>query len=156
MSDKNKPAEDALVNISQLAEQFEMDRATVRKRLKDLPPAQVKGREKLYPRRDAEAVLSAAENPGLDEAKRRKASIEAELLELKLRRERGDLLDVKEVRSELQEIFKRLHQYFCVHYPAEAAARLYKAESPAQIAEILQRDFGRTFNDFRGDYKSFL
>jgi DNA-binding transcriptional regulator YhcF (GntR family) len=148
--------EEELFSISRLAEHFGLDRATMRKRLKFLEPVRETKREKLYLLADAELAVEQAEDTGYKDSKRRKVASEAALLELKLQRQRGEVVEIRAVREELQEIFKRLYQRLAVQYPREIAAQLYKAESAGQITEILRHDMGRMFNDLRSDYKSFF
>jgi hypothetical protein len=149
--------QEELLSISKLAERFELDRATVRKRLAaaGVKPRIETRREKLFAVAEAEAYLSDVADP-LDAARLRKLEQESDLLDLRLARERGELAPVQEVGDELQEIFKRLYQKLAVRYPREIAAQLYKAESPGQITDIMRHDMGRFFNEIREDYTSLF
>lgn len=153
---KKKKAEE-LFSISKLALQFELDRATVRKRLlaAGVAPVRETQREKLYRLAEVEQHLANTGAP-LDAARLRKIEQESDLLELRLARERGELVSMQEVGDELQEVFKRLYQRLAVQYPREIAAQLYKAESPGQITDIMRHDMGRFFNEIREDYTSLF
>jgi hypothetical protein len=144
------------LSISELSRLCKLDRATVVKRLKEVAPAHEEKKLKLYSLEDALPALIAGASAEMDEAKLRKAQADAELRELDLRRERAEVVGVKEVRSYAQALFKGVQQRVAVQMPRDIAAQLYKAESPAQITEILQREAGRFFNELRDDHKNLL
>lgn len=143
-------------SISELARLCALDRATVTKRLKEVEPAESREKLKLYKLEAALPALIAGESAEMDEAKLRKAQADADLRELELKRERGEVVLVKDVRNYAQALVRGLHQRVAVKLPSQIAAQLYKSESAAQIAETLQREFGRIFNELRDDHKSFL
>lgn len=148
-----------LHSVSALARLFDLDRATVAKRLAeaDVQPTKESKREKLYALKDALlALTSQGASSDLEEARRKKVELETARLQLLLDRERGELLPVRDVRDMLQRIFKRLHNSVCVQYPRDGAAQLYKADSVNHVAETLQRDLSRKFNDLRNDHSEFL
>lgn len=148
--------EPKLYSISALARLCKLDRATVAKRLKDVPPAEEGEREKLFTLEAAVPAILAGASAELDAAKLKRAKADANLRELELQRERGEVVEVKEVRNYAQALFRGVHQRIAVQLPRVVAAQLYKAESAAQITEILQRETGRIFNDLRDDHKSLL
>lgn len=152
----SKRGGEELYSISKLARHFDLDRATVRKRIDGVAPVRETKREKLYALAAVEPYLAPGASDPLDAARLRKLEQETDLLELRLARERGELVSVQEVGDEIQEIFKRLYQKFAVQYPREIAAQLYKAESPGQITDILRHDMGRFFNDLREDYRTLF
>jgi transcriptional regulator with XRE-family HTH domain len=153
---KTQPAGEML-SISKLAERFDLDRATVRKYLAaaGVEPRKETKREKLYLLAEVEPYLSNPSDP-LAAARLRKLEQESDLLDLKLRRERGELVSITEVGDEIQAVFKLLYQRVAVQYPREIAAQLYKAESPGQITDIMRHDMGRIFNEIREDYTSLF
>jgi transcriptional regulator with XRE-family HTH domain len=145
-----------LLSLSQLARLCGLDRATVTKRLKDVPPDDEQPKKKLYRLESALPALIAGANAEMDGAKLRKIQADADLRELELKRERGDVISVRDVRNHAQALVRGLHQRAAVRMPTEIAPALYKAESPAQVTEILQRELGRLFNDLRDDHTSLL
>lgn len=145
-----------LYSISELAKLCALDRATVSKRLKDVKPAHEEPKKKLFALDEALPPLIAGASAEMDEAKLRQAQAVADLKELELRRERAEVVEVKEVRNYAQALVRGIHQRVAVQMPNRVAAQLYKAESAAQITEILQRELGRDFNELRDDHKSFL
>jgi hypothetical protein len=147
---------DVLLSISALARLCGRDRATVVKCLKEVEPAEKKKKETLYRLEEAIPAIVAGADAEMAEAKLRKAQADAELKEIDLKRERGEVVEVKDVRAYAQALFRALHQRFTVRMPRDVAAQLYKAESAAQITEVLQREAGRIFNEVRDDHTSLL
>lgn len=149
-------SEETLYSISKLAEHFVLDRATVRRRLKDVQPVRATAREKLYRLAEAEEAINTEDEAGYEAARTRKVAAEAARLELKLAQERGELLPTADVREYALKLFKAMQNRVGVRFPREVAPALYKAESEAQITEILQREIARIFNELRSDHTSLL
>jgi Protein of unknown function (DUF1441) len=143
-------------SISQLAKLAKLDRATVTKRLESVASTSGAKNAKLYTLHDALPALIMGERTEMDEAKLRKMQAEADLKELEYAREREEVVEVKEVLSYTLQLFKGVHNRIALRFPREISQQLYKAESPAQITEVLQRELGRTFNELRDDHKRFL
>jgi hypothetical protein len=150
-------AQEELFSNSALAKRFHLDRATAAKRLSEagVLPVKSSAKGKFYRLADAQPVLSRTKNP-LDAQKLRKLEIEADLKELELQQERGDLVRTKEVRDQLQRIFAHLHQRIAMHYPKEISTQLYKAETSGQVEDILRTGLSKIFNELRTDPKSFF
>ncbi|HWQ34875.1 MAG TPA: hypothetical protein VNQ79_18675 [Blastocatellia bacterium] len=150
--------DEELCSISRLAEYFDLDRATMRRRLDDAgkQPVSARAKEKLYRLSDAEEAVAAADSSDLEAARLRKLNAEIRLKELEFERERGELVYVKDVRDDLQQIFHRLFQRTAVQLPREIASALFKAETSGEMAEILQRSLEKVFNDLRNDHQSYL
>lgn len=147
-------SEETTYSLSELAKLCALDRATVKKRLEGVEPQPGAKGAKLYTLKQAVPALVNNDDE-LDRERLRKTTAEADRLELQLRRDRGEVLPVKEVRDYLQDLFKRLQQRTVVQMPTAISQQLYKAESAGQINDILQRELGRIFNELRSDHKSF-
>ncbi|HYY96830.1 MAG TPA: hypothetical protein VE713_20160 [Pyrinomonadaceae bacterium] len=145
-----------LYSISALAELCKRDRATVRKCLKNVAPVEEREKEKLYTLAEAIPAIVRGASAEMDEAKLKKAQADARLRELELKREQGEVVEVREVRAYSQALFRAVQQRMAVRLPRDIAAQLYKAESAAQITEVLQREAGRVFNELRDDHTRFL
>jgi hypothetical protein len=147
-----------LLSISQLAARFELDRATVRKRLDaaGITPVSEKAKEKLFDVAIAQEVIEIQADATYEKARARKIALEAELKELDLQRERGELVAIRDVREDLQKIFQRLFQRIAVQSPKELAGALFKAESAAQVEDILRKHNGKIFSDIRRDHQAYL
>lgn len=146
----------ALYSISQLATLSGLDRATVTKRLADVPFQGGAKNAKTYSLEAALPALISGESTEMDEAKLRKMQAEAGMRELDLERERGEVVSTAEVSDYTLRLFKGVQNRIGLRFPREISQQLYKAESAAQITEILQRELGRIFNDLRDDHKRFL
>lgn len=145
-----------LYSISQLAKLCGLDRATVTKRLAEVEVTDGAKGAKTYALAVALPALISGESTEMDEAKLRKMQAEAGMRELDLERERGEVVPAKEVADYTLRLFRGMHNRVAVQFPRRIAGQLYKAESAAQITEILQRELGRDFNDLRSDHKRFL
>ncbi|MDQ1610328.1 MAG: hypothetical protein QOG00_259 [Pyrinomonadaceae bacterium] len=143
-------------SISQLASLCALDRGTVAKRLAEVPFEEGAKGAKSYALAAALPALIAGESTEMDEAKLRKVQAEADLKELEYQRERAEVVSTTEVADYTLRLFKGVQNRIGVRFPREISQQLYKAESPAQITEILQRELGRTFNELRDDHKRFL
>jgi hypothetical protein len=143
-------------SISQLASLCALDRATVAKRLVDIESTDGAKGAKTYALSAALPALIAGERTEMDAAKLRKMQAEADLKELDFQRERGEVLPTKDVADYALRLFKGMQNRIGVRFPREIAQQLYKAESAAQITEVLKRELGRIFNELRDDHQRFL
>lgn len=145
------------LSISALAKQAGVHRATARERLEraKIEPVQEKAKEKLYDPDEALRAIGADERSGLRKAQTAKTATEAARARLKLDRERGELVPIQDVRSDIQEIVKRIYQHFAVTGPQELAPQL-RGLKVAQIVERLQRDAERFFNELRTEHEGYL
>lgn len=147
--------EKELLSISELAERFELDRATVSKRLGDFPFERGKKNAKLYNPEDVAALLDdGGSNPDLEAAKLRRAQADAEKAEILVAKLRGELVNRVEVLTEVQEIFARLYQTICIQYVRRNSGRLFKMKSGTELAEALQKDLTAIFDEI-ADENSF-
>lgn len=151
-----KTAEEQFYSISQLAKLTGLDRATVVKRLEGVPHAEGAKGAKTYRLAAALPPLIKGQSSAYDEAELRKMEAEADLKEHKLAVEQQQYVPVKDVRDYATRLFQGIHRALAVQFPHEVAATLYKAESQAQIEEILKRELGRRFNGLRDNHKRFL
>jgi DNA-binding IclR family transcriptional regulator len=155
----SKKAEQArgLLNTTELAKRSGLNRATVKTKLetKGVQPRQEKAKEKLYDADEALAVLQQDGTTGLRKAQTAKTAAEAARTKLKLDRERGELVSIQEVREDVQELVKRIHQHFAVTGPTVLAPQL-KGKKVSQVEAALKKDAEDFFNDLRATYKAYL
>lgn len=140
-------------NISQLAEDFELDRASVRKRIQEagIEPVEERAKEKIYevsPR--LAAILSDVKSP-LSEAKLRRETAEAEIRELKLAEMRGEMVPMAEVVERFQQGFVRFYKEFALHQPKRLAARLAKTKTAVEASRLLKTDTEKIFARWKED-----
>ena len=145
-----------LFSISELAQLTTLDRATVSKRLKEIEPQGGARNAKTYSLEVALPALIAGASAEYDEARTRKMQADADLREHELAVERAEYLPMKEVRDYALLLFKAMHGRLAVQLPRRVAPALHKAGSPELIAEMLEKEVGRDFNDLRRDHTSLL
>lgn len=158
MPAKKKEPETKLLNQSELALLYDLDRATVRTRLKDAGVVGTPGkhRELLYDPDEAKAALESDSDEDYERERARKTRFDADLRELELQKQRAELLPVYEVREQMQKIIQRLYQTFAIQQPKTIAARLAKAKTPAEVEKILRESASKTFADLRRDHVKML
>jgi hypothetical protein len=146
------------LSIQQIALRCGLDRATTKKRLDQhrYEPA-INGKKLKIYRFDAEMEARLTESDTkLTDAKTRKETAAAQLAEIKVAKEIGELASVGEFIDVVQRLFGAMHKEIAVRMPKRLAARLAKAKNPAEISKILSADLNKTFNDLREDHSKFL
>lgn len=145
-------------NISQLAEMFDLDRASVRKRINEagIEPVEEKAKEKIYeltPR--LVGLLGDVKSP-LSEAKLRRETAEADLKELLLAQKRGELVAMVEVTEIVQRIVKTLYEEYVVRQPKRIGGQLVKAKTIAAVKKTLKTDSDRIMKTMRTNFERFI
>lgn len=148
-------------SMSELARMMGVDRRTLASRLEGGAPLKSAAREKRYRLSDAvqgfiAQPLQGQEAAGLSEARGRKLGAEAELAELKLGRESGELVKARNVATRVINIFRAWRLRLAVQLPREISQQLYRAESAEHVADILRREVDRMLNEFRADHLGFI
>lgn len=146
------------LNISKLAFRFDLDRATVRKRITDatIEPVDEKAKEKIYnltPK--LEAILNQT-NAKLDDAKLRKESAMARLKEIEVAEAEGEMAPVSEFMDAVQKLFHAMYQEMTVRQPQRLANKLAKARTAVEVTQILKADTSNVFSRLRSDHEKFL
>lgn len=152
---KNAKEIEPLLSVTAMGRLFRLDRGTVSRRLEAVTPARVDNRGKFYRLEDAAPAMARLLEPGKS-ARQEKTEAEAALLKLKLRREQGDTMAKRDVFAYSLRLFRGMHQRLAVRLPREISAQLYKAESPAHVAEVLQVEMGKVFNEVKEDHLRFM
>jgi hypothetical protein len=143
-------------NISMLARETGMDRATITKRLDELGVKKRRVGPK-ETRVDHDEALMALQNPdGLRDARRKKLTAETALTVLKLQRERGEFLTKEDVRAGVFELIKAMHFRFVKAYPRDNARRLQRLRTAAELERTLSTDFSLMFDELKNDNLEFL
>lgn len=154
----NGNAKGEMLSISKIAMRCGLDRATCRKRLDEnrYEPVEIKAKEKIYLfDKDMEEVLTEVQNK-LTDVKIRKETAAAQLAEIKVREQSGELIAVSEVEDYLHRLFKSLYQEAVVRAPKRLAVSVKKAKTTAEAAEILTTAFGAIFNTVREDHGQLM
>jgi hypothetical protein len=141
-------------SISALARMAGVDRRTLASRLEGVTPLEAGPKGKLYRLSDVvrnfitQPLQGEAEDPALQGLKARKLEAETGLAELKLKRERGELVDYRETLEDFMGDLRRLHLQFTVTMPERLGPRL-RAKTAAQATQILREEMEREFREYR-------
>lgn len=147
-------------SVSALARMMGVDRRTLAARLRDVEPLKSDARGKLYRLSDAiqgfiSQPLQGAEAVELAGVRGRKLAAETELTEMKLQKQRGELVQSADVRSDLTAALRDLYNRLAVVMPQQLGPRL-KAKTARQAEAILRAEVERVFAEFRSEYARYL
>ena len=151
-----KTGKSDLLSLTQLAARLHINRGTLSRKLSGLEHAPGPKGARLYPVAEVEALLDEEKDPEMQAARLRKLRAEAELAEVKLGREKGELCEARGVQTLVINIFRAWHRRLAVTLPREISAQLHRAESPEHVAEILKAEATRMLNEFSRDHLGFL
>lgn len=146
-----------LLNTSEVAKAAGVNRATARQRLesKGVRPKQEKAKEKLY---DADEALAAVSGDGvttnLRKAQTMKTAAEAGRANLKYKREKGELVPIQDVRSDVQTITHRIYSHFMTR--ASTLAPKLRGQKVERIEVILKQDAEQFFEGLRAEHERYL
>lgn len=146
-----KLVEHERLNISQLAEEFDLDRASVRKRIQEagIEPVETKAKLTIYElNQRLAAILSDVKSP-MNEARLRKETAAAEKIEMQNAIARGELVQMGDAIERMQAILTAMYKEFGIHQPKRLASRLAKAKTVAEISKILKGDNDKIFARLR-------
>ena len=132
-----------LWTVSSLAVEFNLDRRTVAQRLKVIEPIEVKGRVKKYKLDDAAKAIIGQVQTGngivsYDEARARKIAAEAELAEIELSKERGDVLHIDEITNINNEIYGNFRAKLLA-IPARTAPDVFASANVKEAKSLLRQ-----------------
>lgn len=145
-----------LYSLRQLASMLKVDRHRLAEQVRTVESYAGPNRSRLYSLAAVEEALAAAADPELAEARRRKLQAEAELAELKLGREKGELCEARDVQTLILNIFRAWRQRLAVTMPREVSLQLHRAESADHVAEVLRVEVTRMLNEFSQDHLRFI
>lgn len=147
-----------LLSIQKIAFRCGLDRATCKKRLEahGYKPEREEAKLKLY-WFDAEMESALTESQDeLTHVKIRKETAAAQLAELKVMQQNGELIAVSEVEDYLHRLFKSLHQEVCVRFPRTVASSVVKAKDSAAAGKILSAGLNRIFDLVRDNHSQLM
>jgi len=129
------------LSISQLSDLTGFDRKTIAKRLEKLHPVAFEDKMSRKPKEfDSKEALRCLylghQDSSHSELKKRELKAKVELAEIKADREKGKLVDIKQVGYELGQVFSVIRQNFLA-LPSKAAQDLSHESKPKTIQEIL-------------------
>lgn len=150
------PKKKTLLSTSEVAKAAGVDRATARQRLesKGVKPKQERAKEKLYDADEALAAVSNAATSDLRRAQTIKTATEAARSKLKLEREKGELVPIQDVRSDVQAIVNEIRLHFLAR--GAALAPQLRGQKVARIEALLRRDAEEFFGGLRAEHEGYL
>lgn len=145
-----------LVNTSELARRAGLKRATVREKLegKGVQPRDRKSNVTLYDADEALAALQQDGTTGLRKAQTAKTATEAARAQLKLDKERGELVPIQDVRADLHLIISEIRQHFLTR--AQALAPQLRGQKVTRIEALLREDAESFFANLRAEHEGLL
>jgi hypothetical protein len=150
-----KASKNDLFSLTQLAAKLHINRGTLSRKLSGLKFVSGTKGARLYPLAEVEALLDEERDPALQEARRRKLAAEAELAELRLRKERGEVVATRDVLADLAEVVRSLYVRLAVTMPQRLAPRL-QSKTARQAGEVLRAEVERQFAEFRKEHARLL
>lgn len=132
-----------LWTVSSLAVEFNLDRRTVAQRLKVIEPIEISGRVKKYKLDDAAKAIIGQVQTGngivsYDEARARKIAAEAELAEIELEKERGDVLPINIINHINNEIYGNFRAKLLA-IPARTAPDCFASSNVKEAKAVLRQ-----------------
>lgn len=149
-------------SVDALTELFGVNRRTLVARLKGASPVKSgPGGGKLYRLADVAQgfiaqPLRGREADEFQQARGRKLEAEAGLAELKLKRERGEVVDYRQTLSDYLTLHREFYDRFTVVVPQRLAPRLRVARPEREAEQILRTELMREFQEFRAEHAQYL
>lgn len=144
----------------EIAKRCGLHRQTVAARLEDLgyePDAERSNAKlKVHFFTDAMRFEIKAARDEMTAMKIRDMRASAHLKELKLARERGEVVDAVEMVELVQAVVSNLYQEYTVRQPKRIAPKLAKAKSLIEVKKILKVDHDRIMKELRANFERYL
>lgn len=157
---KTEPKETReLIPIVEIARRCGINRQTCAARLDDLgfePDDSSTAKMQLYWFDDEMLFSIKAAKDSLSAAKIRDTRAAAQIKELKLAKERGELVPMGEVVDLSQRLTKALYDEFAVRMQKRVAGQLVKAKTVAAVRKILKTDADRVFKLVRTNFERYI
>lgn len=161
IAQKTKPEKSPkgeLLSIQKIAFRCGLDRATCKKRLElhGYKPEREEAKLKLYWfDAEMEAALTESQDK-LTDVKIRKETAAAQLAELKLMQQNGELVPVAEVEEYLHKLFRSLHQEVCIRFPRQIGRSVIKAKDATTASKIISAGLNRIFDLVRDNHDQLM
>lgn len=151
---------DKKANQSELSRVTGFDRATIIRRLKNLPFTIGAKNAKEYDRKSALAILisddaGTPEPGGALGAKERREVAEADRAELRVAQIRGELVSAKDMQNAAAELVKTLYQRIVRVEPAIIAGKCV-GKTAIEIETTIRENLAVVFNQLKLDLGSFI
>lgn len=140
----------------QLAEHFNLDRNTIRTRLKQAgvePEAGSSARNYKY---DFEKARLAIERPKESNLKNEKTEKEIEILDLKIKIQKGEYASVAEYTELTHQLVNWIFTKFDKKFPENVVTKVAKAKNKAEAVAVVRLEVHTIFNELRSNPRKFL
>lgn len=148
------------LNETQIGKKLGLHRQTVKSRLEDLgyEPDEERSTSKLkiYWFDDEMEFAVKAAKDSLTAAKIRDTRATYQLKELKLERERGELVQMSEAIDDLHKVVTWLHQEFTVRQTKRIATKLAKAKNVVAVRKIMKTDVDMIMKNLRQNFEKLI
>lgn len=150
-------ADKNLFSINLLAEEFQIDRRTVSKRLESLKPQKIERNAKLYRLRDAVPLLALdliddlpSGGDTYQDAKRRRELALAKLVEIELAEKQGRTADVTKIAEQWALIGNNMRTRLLA-IPTRAAPLVAACKTPAEAYAVINDLIYEALTELSGD-----
>ena len=148
-----------LLPISEIARRCGINRATCAARLDDLgyqADETSTAKNQLFPFDDEMEFSIKAAKDSLSAAKIRDIRASSQLKELKLARERGELVPMHEVVEIIQRIVLTIYQEYTIRQPKRIGTKLAKAKNVVAVKKIQKADNDRIMKLLKANFEEFI
>jgi hypothetical protein len=155
-----KQPEGEWLSISEIAKRCRIHRQTCTQRLDDLgykpdeERSTAKNKVYHFDEEMEDAIKSAKDT--VSAMKIRLMRADSQTKELKLARERGELVSVDEVTDIVQRIVKTIYDEYTIRQPKRVAGQLIKANTQAAVRKVLKTDSDRIMKQLRANFERFI
>lgn len=157
---KKREANGEWLSEQEIAKRVGIHRQTLAARLEDLgyEPDPDRSNVKLKVHwfdAEMEFAIKAAKDT-VSAVKIRDLRAAAQLKELKLAEQRGELVPMADAVDDMQKVISWLYQEFTVRQPKRTAAKLAKAKNVTAIKKILKTDTDTIMKNLRQNFEKFV
>lgn len=147
-----------LLNLNKLALRFDLDRATVRKRLElaKIEPVAGHAKEKIYELTPRVYSLLSAVNDPLAEVKLRAATADAQLREAKVALIQRTSVPIAEVNDVFGKVIAGLHRDCVIQTPKRLGPKLARVKTAVEATKMLKQELDKIFRKLKDDPEGFL
>jgi hypothetical protein len=137
----------------ELADKYDLSRSAIRSRLEGVKPMGKNSRGgRLYDPDEAEiAILEGEESPELRALRAQKLKAEIAKLETANKKAARELVNTKEVKAIVLELFKAAYQRIVMQKPRALAVELSRLKDPRKIEALLKKEYQQVFTELEDE-----
>lgn len=148
-----------LISLAEVARRCGIHKQTCAARLEDLgyePDPSSTAKLKLFPFDDEMEFAVKSAKDTVSAMKIRQLRADAQLKELKLAEQRGDMVPIVDVVDRVQIIFTKLYKEFAAQQPKRIGNRLARAKTVPEVLKILKLDTEKIFGRLHDNDEEFV